>query len=634
MERRKHEAYSPRGIAAKLDKILPDFDELLKAKWFEIPFNVKLAFFVSVFFTLLIHGYMFFNKFVSEDGLFGIYRPNAYSYFLGRWAIEHFTTMRGNYVIPWVIGVMVLLYLAVSISITVYLLETKSKIFTVLTSLLMTAMPSLAWWFSYDFLADIVPAAIMLSSVSVFLTKKYKYGFLPGAVVLMVSLATYQALLGFAAGLSVILIIKFCLKESYTTKAAYLYLGRFVLLGAIGVLIYLVSVQISLFFGTLELAGHAGVDAMGRVQIGSLPSLVRTAYLDFFRFFTIGNRFSYVSLLQSRLYMIVAASILILFFYIIVVKKLHRQLHRLGILLFMFLALPLSLNIIVVLAPDNLLRLINMYQLVLVIILAFALIEIAQEQGKPLFLTKLTKYAVSLSVLLIAWHFWMLSGQFYFMHHMNYERTFAFYNRILARIEETEGFRGDLPLAFLGNYTGVSFRRSSEQFPNVTISSQFIGQFVGAASIEPFKPRNFIDHYLGVNFTLASPEQFDRVLSNPELWVMPIWPHSGSVAVIDGVIVVKLAEQLAGNVEITIEQIDGSLHRIGSSVSFPDDFLFVWYIYRDGEKIDSTQWTVGLSSIYVEFTERAGYSFAMFVRTSEGRWFIPAVHSAARYFAP
>jgi len=53
---------------------------------------------------------------------------------------------------------------------------------------------------------------------------------------------------------------------------------------------------------------------------------------------------------------------------------------------------------------------------------------------------------------------------------------------------------------------------------------------------------NFIQNYLGVRIVPATAEQKEDILAGEVFAEMPLYPRYGSVAVIDGVLVVKLNE--------------------------------------------------------------------------------------------
>ena len=48
--------------------------------------------------------------------------------------------------------------------------------------------------------------------------------------------------------------------------------------------------------------------------------------------------------------------------------------------------------------------------------------------------------------------------------------------------------------------------------------------------------------YCRKNFKFATADERRALAQNPEVLAMPMWPESGSVAVVDGYIVIRLSE--------------------------------------------------------------------------------------------
>lgn len=95
---------------------------------------------------------------------------------------------------------------------------------------LLVSFPALASTFAYVFTLDGYMLAMLLSVLSVLFTKRWKYGFLPGAVCLAFSLGTYQGYLSFAMILSVFSILMLAMepegfREKLRRGARYLYMG-------------------------------------------------------------------------------------------------------------------------------------------------------------------------------------------------------------------------------------------------------------------------------------------------------------------------------------------------------------------------------------------------------------------------
>ena len=546
-ERQKRERMLKKNLLTGLAEIEPETYIVEKIKG--IPAHLKITFFSALLFSLLVHGYGFSNKMLNEDSIFYLQNSMQYLYQLGRWFLLFLQFIRGFHVIPWVIGVFAILYLSLGTTLLVSVLEVKNKAHCVLISFLIVAFPAWANQFMYDFLADAYPAAMLLAVFAIYLTKKYRHGYLAGALSLMFSLALYQSFLSFAIGLSLIALIRYVLEERRDVPRIALYAGRYLLCGILGLLFYMVSVRVSLFITGGTLFTYQGMDNLGQIPLGELPQLIVGSYDTFFRSFYRSSPgvvdWLYVSTFLFALYALVFLLLVYLSVRILFDGRRYKQGATLLTLALCALALPLGLNITEITAPGGELHTLSTNAYVLVVVLLFVFLDIYQNRKKqggkrPQFPLRCL---ILLVTLLISGNYMLQSGSFYFVQHMQYESTMAFYNRLLLRIEDTPGYEPGMPVAIIG----------TEPFPDMGFSDALDRerwQIVGFGGYRPiiglgaqYKNILFFQNYLGVQLTPATAEQIERILASQEFLDMPLYPRHGSVAVIGDVLVVKLNER-------------------------------------------------------------------------------------------
>ena len=97
---------------------------------------------------------------------------------------------------PVVLGVLSLLALAASAGLIVRILDISHPASVIIASGLVVSYPVTACVFSYMFAADGYFFALLLSVLSVYLTKKYRWGWIPAIGCIVVSLGGYQAFIG------------------------------------------------------------------------------------------------------------------------------------------------------------------------------------------------------------------------------------------------------------------------------------------------------------------------------------------------------------------------------------------------------------------------------------------------------
>ena len=507
-----------------------------------IPPHLKATFIASIIFSLIVHGFGFFNVFVNEDVLFGdFYHSLAYLYQSGRWFLVGLQYISGFYTIPWVIGIFITLYLSIAVTLIVSILEIKNKLHCVIISLLIVTFPAWANSFMYSYMADAYPAAMLLTVLAVFVTKKHRFGYIAGGIFIMLALALYQSFLGFAIALSLMLLIKHLLTEYKGIKPFALYALRFMLLGVLGIVFYLVSIRISLLITGGQLWDHQGLGDLNDFPFERIPQLIANTYAYLAIGFISGNRpdWLFVSNGLFALY-IVLLTLIAMFLTIAIIKtRIYKNIPAIIILVLCLALLPFGFNITSTISPDGWMHTLMTTPFVLGVIFVFFIISITPETEAIINTAALRLAALCITVL-IGGNYVRQTGTLYLVQHVQYERTFAFYNRLLVRIEETPGYEPGMPVAIIGTspfpYIGMAYSLHSETWRTVGFNAQRPAVGLG----EPNKVARFMYSFLGVRIELANTEQTAAVLSSNEFEAMPLYPRHGSVRVIDDVLVVRL----------------------------------------------------------------------------------------------
>jgi len=345
------------------------------------------------------------------------------------------------------------------------------------------------------------------------------------------------------------MIIKYSL-ENASKNIVIPYIIKFALCGILGLIFYLISVRVSLLITGGQLSAYGGTDSIGQFPLRELPSLLIRAYATFIQGFLVtGLRENWLYVSRGLFYLYALVFILMVYMLArLVISKNPRKIYTYIILAGCLLILPVGLNITEIMAPMALTHILVTNGFVLGIVLVFVILE-AYWSRASFYL----KCAVIILTMLVGANYWRQSSSFYFVQHIQYERTFAFYNRMLARIEGTEGYEPGMPVAIIGTapfwYMGVSDVLAAE-------SRQIVGfsEYRPAVGLgQPHKVMNFFSNYLGVHVVRANSAQVEQVMTSQEFFSMPLYPRYGSVQVIDDVLVVKLNVVYEHDINIVID---------------------------------------------------------------------------------
>ena len=154
----------------------------------------KAAFSGAFILGLLIHMPVLLSDVPNHDGLDSMYfDQNMIT--SGRWFLTVACGISSYYTVPWVIGLLGILYLSCAAVALCELLEVRKSWAAAICGGLLTAFPALASTFAYVFTLDGYMLALLLAVSAVLVTKKRRLGFLPGAACLAFSMGIYQGYL-------------------------------------------------------------------------------------------------------------------------------------------------------------------------------------------------------------------------------------------------------------------------------------------------------------------------------------------------------------------------------------------------------------------------------------------------------
>lgn len=543
----------------------------------------KIAFFTCFLLGVVIHMPILLSDIPNHDGLDSMYfDQNMVT--SGRWFLMVACGFSSFYTLPWVIGLLGILFLSITAAVLCELLEIRKNWAVVLTSGLLVSFPALASTFAYVFTLDGYMLAMLLSVSAVLFTKKYARGYLPGAVCLAFSMGIYQAYLSFAMILSVFAVMMLFAgekaegtsaadkapardnagskqkvreragsgqpardkAESKQTKtaaesngqsgrlrSAFLGALHYLYMGVLGAGLYLVLLQVLLKVQGKVLADYQGIDGMmlGTAGKSGILDSVMHMYRDFFAFTFKGNvlfqnAFSLAACIVLGIITAIAAVLLMRN------RKYWKNPVGLVIIVLALLALPLATNVILLISPSVTYHLLMRYQWVLYLIGAVALAG-SNEYGRAgIWL----EWAVCLGAFVLVFCYGISDNIAYSNLQKRYEKTYAYCVRLLDRIEQTEGYYPGIPIAMVGVV-------GDEQYPvtdlTLPVTSNMIGMNGDILLYRGDNYRSFIRNYLGATLNILPAEAMEEMYYSQEYIDMDSFPGADSIRIIDGVMYVK-----------------------------------------------------------------------------------------------
>ena len=496
--------------------------------WKGIKTEWKLAFLSTFIVGLLVHMPIMLSDIPNHDGLGSLYfDQNMVT--SGRFFLTVACGFSSYYTIPWLIGLLGLVFLGIAASVIVEVLEVRQTWAVVLAGGLLAAFPALASTFAYVFTLDGYMLALLLAVLAVLLTKKYSWGFLPGALCLALSMGTYQAYLPFAMLLSLFAI--FMLWTSTRKKKVATTL-RYVYMGGLGVGLYYLILFVCLKLQGKELAAYQGINAVGSGQSENLWNTLVKIYRDFFAFTLDGK------VLWQNVFTLIAMILLVLAVVVTIALKLKsgswgKIWTTVLIVALAMVVLPLFTNAILLVSPSVTYHLLMRYQWVLYLIGAVALLSHLGSDEK---IAVILQWAGCLAVAVLVFSYAVTNNIAYGNLEKKYEKTYAYCQRLLDRIEQTDGYYQGIPIAMIGVV-------GDEQYPVTDLTFDVTSNMIGMSGDmllytgENYKA--FMASYLGATLNVLPAEAMSEMYYSEEYISMDTFPGEDSIRVIDGVMYIK-----------------------------------------------------------------------------------------------
>lgn len=467
----------------------------------------------------------------NHDGLDSIYfDQNMIT--SGRWFLGTACGISSYFTLPWLIGLLALIYLGVTSVILNKLLKIKTPAFLVIISALLASFPVVASMFAYVFTMDGYMLGLLLSVLAVYLTQFGRFGFLFGAVSLAFSMGIYQAYLPIAIVLSIYMVLliletgdKF--RDKLFKALKYLYMG------ALGSLLYYVILQVMLKIQGKELASYQGISDMAETSRPGLLTTIKSAYADFVSF-SLKGRIFYGNKIALFFFILFVISFVAVFIYKAISAGWLKSLWFYVIMIALALVLPLSINVIMFVSPNVTYHSLMRYQWVLLLVIPLAFMEkVCREELTGFKDICISVAAVSLAVM--AFSYSITDNIGYSNLQKKYEKTYAYCLRLADRIEQTEGYYQGMPIYLIGIV-------GNENFPSTDLTIDVTDNMLGlGGDYLLYTSRNyeqFFKNYLGITFNILDEKERDIYFED---WYieMPSFPETGSIRIVDGILCVK-----------------------------------------------------------------------------------------------
>lgn len=456
---------------------------------------------------------------------------------LGRYLHPAYWAIRGDLVVPWLIGALAVGFLAASVVLIVRLLGIHSRVGIAAVCLLLTCNSTLNFLcttFIHEL--DVYMLSLLLSVLSVCCWRRGKGWLLLAPVLLFLSMGLYQSYLQTAAMLMLGLLILDALSGERTR--------RILLRGVLAVAVLLLG--LALYAAGEWIAGEVtGIPRADRYNgtgnVGNyggaaqVLALLTETFLFPFRFLLNPetNLPGLTKLIHAALLLCVPVCCALL--------AIRRRISagNVALLVLLLALLPLGMNCVYFIGK-GLTHSLMIYSYFVCFAFAVALLERAGDALKSRKIRTLGAYALSCGVAFLFFCNMVYGNQLYLRRSLEYDATHALMTRVIGRMEAQEDYvPGETPVIFVGTMFDSPLDMRHSGFEDVQGLWGTMNTNNYALSKEEFY-KWMMQSILGYPVNFVYDWDYEEISHRPAVRQMPAFPAKGSVAMQDGILVVKL----------------------------------------------------------------------------------------------
>ena len=501
----------------------------------------------------LAHGYGIMDSNFSHDSLTefnSIIYGNHLKIHVGRYLVPIYRNFsRTDLTLPWLIGILGLIWcgLAVYLVIKIFRIEHKAMIFITagIFTVNLTVSATLAT-FIHDFDCDML--SLLFAVTAAFCWKMHPWGWLVGAIPLMLSLALYQSYIA----TTIVLVMLVCildLLDAVPFRDVFIRGLKAVAMLLLGGILYFFTMKAAAAYTDIPLSSgnYNSMDiALNILDLSfqELMLLIRITYLTWYdKLVYMISPYPEISALATKVILLFISGCVFLG----VLKK-NIKIPAKLLCIVLLLLLPFAMNIMNFLTSGlahELMRFAFWLTYLFALLLARWLTGYLKEANSPRFskiLKKLANAPVIICMLLVVVVIHggvQTANAMYLKKDLEHDAYMATVNRVIYRMESFDGYEPNVtPVVIAGlpkQITDIVPGFETYRDPN--------GMYLSDVLCFPLRDRwIYYFNYIMMNPVMfASDSVWNDMLANPQVIDMPAYPAAGCMEIIDDVLVVKLS---------------------------------------------------------------------------------------------
>ena len=513
----------------------------------------KQAFFSSLIGCFFGYAYFGFHIIPNNDGVLNLNWNSYEAYGSGRWSRTVLSSI-SDFNTPWLLIIITFLAMAVSAVIVVRLFHIKRFLAVAAIAVCLALNPPVISAMTYTYMIDGFYIGLALGFASVYVIERCKswwIGLLAGAVLLAVSMGEYQMFVCVVIALFSVRLLQILLQNKSSNKEIVRFIMKYCSLVISATGLYFMMNRIILAALNLTMSDYLDLDEAITLSIFKRLEGVIFAYQSIGEHLSFAQRYggSFVFYVTALLFALVPVLGFIL---LVSVKK--RPVFQIVIIVLTIMALPVLINSVFLLRPEYVSRIMK-YAACFILICGIVLAEELNNRKINDALKNIKLFAICLctwimlaGTILVGFRWGVIANEAGMILEVQNRNFTALCIRVVDRIEQYPGFNvRDTPV-FIGfeamfphntNYPETKpYFRDFEDFLGLGGFDYTIFTGRGVQNDRHFY--QYINDYIGFRY-LDEGYSANVIKGSVAYQNMPCFPAAESLAMIDGVLVVKMS---------------------------------------------------------------------------------------------
>ena len=509
------------------EKVLKKLNSRILPQW-------RTCFFAGIVMGLIAHLYKIVNWLPNWDSLVFRYDPQN-MIGLGRWFLPVVCAFTSFYDLPFLNGIIAIIFHALSAAIICRILNVNKKITAALIGMVIVSFPTVTSVMMYNYVADGYSIAFFLSALAAYFMTKEKPKYIISVVLIALSIGIYQAYIT----VTIMLVLLKLIDEIVYNKSPFVTLlkksGGMLLTGVLGVALYAVVLKILLTVLSEDLLDYQGINTsatLGGIDIlGSLYVIKETFVKCFFDLSEGINLYVVLNILIT---------VITIFYFVKYIIKNQLYKNVLNIFAVLVIGVMTLFGAGILAFVNSGIDYHNLMRMGYSVFYLFFIVLYERGNDKNEKCTAVKRWIILIISLVLIINQVVISNVSYHKAQMAYEKSYGVLIRIADRIEQTSDAKNCNKLLVIGALEN-SHEYSVNLTPDITgitdgyiirADDETVGQSVLCSAL---------NDYCEKNYEFLSGEEKKAFIGREEVKSMAIWPSEDCIKVIDDTVVIKLS---------------------------------------------------------------------------------------------